>query len=61
MRDLLVAIGLVFVLEGASYALFPKGVRKAMEAALALPPERLRAGGLVAAVAGAMMVWLLRG
>ncbi|HAU28702.1 MAG TPA: DUF2065 domain-containing protein [Rhodospirillaceae bacterium] len=60
MTDLLVAVGLVFVLEGASYALFPRAIQKAMAAAMALPPERLRMGGLVAAVVGALMIWLLR-
>lgn len=60
MKDLLVAIGLVFVLEGASYALFPNAIRKAMAAAQALPPERLRMGGMVAALVGMLMIWLLR-
>lgn len=60
MRDLLVALGLVFVLEGASYALFPNAIRKAMAAAQALPPERLRMGGMVAALVGTLMIWLLR-
>ena len=60
MNDLMAAIGLVCVLEGASYALFPGAVQKAMAAAQALPPERLRAGGLVATVVGALIVWLVR-
>lgn len=61
MTDLMAAIGLVFVLEGASYALFPKGVQRAMAAAIALPPERLRVAGLVASIVGALIVWIVRG
>jgi uncharacterized protein YjeT (DUF2065 family) len=61
MEDFLAAIGLVLVLEGVLYALFPDGMRRMMAQAMVMPPSTLRAGGLVAAFAGFVIVWLVRG
>ena len=60
MRDLLTAFGLVLVLEGAAYALFPGGIRRLLEAARTTPEDRLRVGGVVAAVIGLGLVWAVR-
>lgn len=54
------AFGLVLVLEGLLYALFPDGMRRMMEAALAAPPEMLRRTGLAALTVGVLIVWLVR-
>lgn len=61
MEDFLAAIGLVLVLEGVLYALFPEGMQRMMASALEMSPTMLRTGGLVAAVAGFVVVWLVRG
>ncbi len=61
MEDALLAVGLVLALEGALYALFPDGMRRALAMAVALPPDQLRIAGLVAAVLGVGIVWLIRG
>lgn len=61
MTDFLTALALVLVIEGALYALFPNAMRRVIAEALALPENRMRAAGLVAAVAGVGLVWLLRG
>ena len=61
MEDALLALGLVLALEGALYALFPDGMRRALAMALALPPDQLRLAGLVAAAIGVGIVWLIRG
>ena len=60
MTDLLTALALVLVIEGALYALFPSGMRRMIEQALAIPESQLRAAGLGAAVAGVALVWLIR-
>ena len=60
MLDFLTAIGLVLVLEGVLYALFPEGMRKMMSQALELSPGVLRTGGLAAAMAGFAIVWFIR-
>lgn len=61
MEAALLALGLVLALEGALYALFPETMRRAMAMVLALPADQLRSGGVVAAVIGVGIVWLLRG
>jgi len=60
MNDLLAAIGLVLVIEGLLYAVFPGAVRRMMEIARETPDSTLRAGGLMALVAGVLIVWLVR-
>jgi len=61
MADLATALGLVLVIEGALYALFPEGMQRMMARALELPPAYLRRAGLATAVAGFFVVWLIRG
>lgn len=61
MTDLLTAIGLMFVLEGASYALFPNGMRKMMERVLLMPLSHVRFAGLSLVVLGFILVAVLRG
>jgi len=60
MDDLFTALALVLVIEGALYALFPTGMRRVIEQALAIPESQMRAAGLAAAVLGVALVWLVR-
>jgi uncharacterized protein len=60
MRDLWTALALVLVIEGALYALFPEGMKRAAARALTIPPQTLRLAGLAAACAGVVLVWLVR-
>ena len=59
--DLLTALALVLVIEGALLALFPGGMKRLWEMAGEMPQSALRAGGLGAAVVGVLLVWLIRG
>ncbi|MEC7397777.1 MAG: DUF2065 domain-containing protein, partial [Pseudomonadota bacterium] len=43
-------MGLVLVVEGVIYALFPQGMQRMMMQALEMPASSLRIGGLIAAV-----------
>ena len=61
MEDLLTALALVLVLEGAFLALFPTRIRQILAMLDEVPPEALRLGGLAAALIGVFGVWLLRG
>jgi len=60
MRDFLTAIGLVLVIEGAVYALFPEAMQRFMRLAQAMPAASLRNGGLVAAAIGFAALLLMR-
>jgi hypothetical protein len=61
MSDLLVAIGLVMVIEGLLWAAAPELGLKLLEAAAAMPQNALRTAGAVAVAAGLVIVWLVRG
>ena len=61
MDAIWVACGLVLVIEGLAYAAFPEGMRRMMQTALELPAGTLRMGGLLAAIVGVALVWLVRG
>ena len=61
MSDLLVALGLVLVIEGVLYAAFPGGMKRTLVQVLDLPDTMLRSVGLAAAFMGLVFVWLVRG
>jgi hypothetical protein len=61
MSDLVVAIGLVLVIEGLLWSLFPGLGRKLLEAAARTPESSLRMAGAVAVAVGVAVVWLVRG
>jgi uncharacterized protein YjeT (DUF2065 family) len=60
MRDLATGLALVLVIEGILYALFPEGMKRMAARAISVPPQMLRAAGLLAASFGVVLVWLLR-
>ena len=61
MDDLWAALGLVLVIEGALYALFPDGMRNVLRRSLELPATAVRAAGIVGAGSGLVVIWLIRG
>jgi uncharacterized protein YjeT (DUF2065 family) len=61
MGDFLVALGLVFVIEGLAFAAFPALTKRAMEHVLATPDGVLRLVGIVSAVIGVVVIWMVRG
>jgi len=61
LADFATALALVLVIEGLLYAMFPSGMQRMMQAALDMPASTLRNGGIVAAVVGFAIVWLIRG
>lgn len=61
MTELLVALGLALAIEGAVYALFPDAMKRFMIQVLAQPVSHIRRAGLVAAVVGVFVIWLVRG
>jgi len=60
MDDLLVALGLVMVLEGALYALFPVQMINMMRRLPEISPHALRLAGLAAVALGWMVVKFVR-
>jgi hypothetical protein len=61
MRDFLVALGLVFVIEGIVFAALPQAAKRAVANVVETPDAVLRVIGLASALVGVVLVWLIRG
>jgi uncharacterized protein YjeT (DUF2065 family) len=61
MSDVFAAIGLIFAIEGALYALFPDLMKRMAGHVLQTPGDTLRVVGVISAVLGVALVWLVRG
>jgi uncharacterized protein YjeT (DUF2065 family) len=61
MYDFLAAIGLFFAIEGIFLAAFPVGAKRTMATVLEMPDGPLRIAGIISAVVGVLIVWLVRG
>ena len=61
MRDFLVALGLVFAIEGLVFAAFPGSVKRAMLSVLETPEAHLRVIGIGSALIGVTLIWWMRG
>lgn len=61
MTTFLAAIGLMLVIEGALYALFPDAMRRAMAALLLMDEMQIRITAAITAAAGLLLVWLAIG
>ena len=59
-HSLLMAIGLVFVIEGLLYALVPGHLKNMMKTMETVPEETLRIGGMAALAFGVFIVWVVR-
>ncbi len=60
MHALLMALGLVFVIEGLLYALVPGHLKTMMKAMESVADETLRIGGLAALGFGVFIVWVVQ-
>ena len=58
--ELIIAIALILVLEGALYALFPNGMRRMALQLERIPVSSLRSAGLLSAIVGVGIIWLVR-
>ena len=61
MSDFLVALGLVFAIEGMAFAAFPAAVKRAMSHVTETPDTALRLVGIITALLGVALIWLMRG
>ena len=60
MSDFLIALGLVFAIEGLVFAAFPGAAKRAMASALETPDGMLRIVGIASALLGVLLIWLVR-
>ena len=59
LPHLLMALGLVLVIEGLLYALVPAQLRAMMQTIEKLSDDQLRIGGVAAMATGVVAVWLV--
>jgi len=60
MRELIIAIGLLFFIEGMLYALFPSKMKNMLKLIEKMPANQLRVSGLLFALIGFVIVWYFK-
>ncbi|HEX5932461.1 MAG TPA: DUF2065 domain-containing protein [Methyloceanibacter sp.] len=61
MSNIVVALGLVLVIEGTLWALAPGLGRRLLQTAAETPESNLRLIGAAAVTIGVLVIWLVRG
>ena len=60
MRELIIAFGLFLFIEGILYALFPSKMKNMLKKINIVKESQLRAGGLIFAIIGFLIVWYVK-
>ena len=60
MRELIIAIGLLFFIEGVLSALFPSKMKNMLKIIEKLPISQLRAGGFLFVLIGFLIIWYFK-
>ena len=60
MRELIIAFGLFFFIEGILYAIFPSKMKNMIMKLKEATDNQLRTGGLIFAVIGFFIIWYLK-
>ncbi|HEX4572623.1 MAG TPA: DUF2065 domain-containing protein [Dongiaceae bacterium] len=61
LADVLTAFGLMLVIEGLTFAAAPGSAKRALATLLVQPAGLLRGIGILAMLAGLILVWAVRG
>jgi len=59
LANVLMALGLVLVIEGLLYALVPAQLKAMMQSVQKLSDDQLRIGGVAAMATGVVAVWIV--
>ena len=60
MKEFIIAIGLLFFIEGMLYALFPSKMKNMLKAVDKLSQSQLRIGGFIFALIGFVIIWYVK-
>ena len=60
MRELVIALGLFFFIEGILYALFPAKMKSMLKKLELVKDSQLRSGGLIFAVIGFVIIYYIK-
>jgi len=60
MRELIIAFGLFFFIEGLLYALFPSKMKSMLKKLEVVEDSQLRTGGLIFAIIGFVIIYFVK-
>ena len=60
MSEFIIAIGLVFFVEGLFLAIFPSRIKSILELIKNMPENKLRLLGVVFLIIGFLIIWYIR-
>ena len=60
MRELIIALGLFFFIEGIIYSLYPSKMKSILLKAKDAKEGQLRTGGLIFALIGFVIIWYMK-
>ena len=60
MRELIIAFGLFLFIEGLLYAIFPSKMKNMMLKLKDVNNNQLRTGGLIFAIIGFIIIWIIK-
>jgi len=60
MRELIIALGLFFFIEGILYGLFPSKMKSILLKAKDVKVSQLRVGGIIFAMIGFIIIWYMK-
>jgi uncharacterized protein len=61
MQEFVIGLGLLLVFEGLLYAAFPGGIKSLARQLPEMPDATLRNFGLIAMIAGVVVIWYVKG
>ena len=60
MKELIIAFGLFLFIEGILYAIFPSKMKSMLKKLELIPAKQLRAGGLIFAIIGFVLIYYIK-
>ena len=60
MKELIIAFGLFLFIEGILYAIFPSNMKSMLKKLELIKDSQLRSGGLIFAVIGFVIIYLIK-
>jgi uncharacterized protein YjeT (DUF2065 family) len=60
MKDLILALGLLFFIEGLFFTIFPTRIKNMLKAIEKIPETKLRSAGVFFLILGFLIVWYIK-
>jgi len=60
MKELIIALGLFFFIEGILYAIFPSKMKNMLKKLYIVKESQMRLGGLIFAIIGFLIIWYVK-